>query len=374
MTQYNIALISTLKPIDDVRSYKKIALSLTKNPNHHLHLIGQKPLGEININTENITYHTLTRYQRLSINRLIAPFKILSKLIKLKPNAIIANTHELLIVMILYKILFGSKIIYDIQENYYYNLIYQTNYPPVFKQALGIYVRIKEISLSPFIDHFFLAEKCYQHELPFLRNRFTILENKALAFFSEQEPHLNKTHNKNIHFLFSGNLSFNSGVFTAIDFFNQIAPYVPQARLTVIGHCPSGSVLKKLQLYASPKIDINASLSPIDHHKIQSAMTIADFGIVSYTLNKSNEHRMPTKVYEYLAQGLIIICQPGTVWTTYAQQHKAALEVDFSSHTPGQTAHHLIKLHQNHKNHSLQDALWTAEEKQLLAAIEQLKK
>ena len=87
------------------------------------------------------------------------------KTIQVQPELLIVNTHELLIVGILNRILFGTKIIYDIQENYWRNILLTNAFYKPLKPLLAGWVRLKEMSLLPFYHGALLAEKGYEREL-----------------------------------------------------------------------------------------------------------------------------------------------------------------------------------------------------------------
>ena len=103
----------------------------------------------------------------------------------------IVNTHELLIVSVIIKIIFGSKILYDIQENYFRNIWYQNNYKWGIKHVLAIAVRMVEWVCMPFLDHILLAEVKYREELPFPGKNCTEILNKYNPLkFVEAKPAL----------------------------------------------------------------------------------------------------------------------------------------------------------------------------------------
>ena len=204
MSKKRIAIASVLKPIDDTRSYKKIAQSLAKNSDYSITLVGPSYRTKGNIKHKKIEAIFTSVGKPLSLRRIYIPLIIGYNLIKLKPHIIIVNSYELLIVMIINQIIFGSKIVYDIQENYYLNLITQRNYTSLIKYPVAGLIRLKERLTSPFITHFILAEKCYSIELPFLGTKYTTIENKA------QKIQLKKNvfgENEKLKFLFSGNIS-----------------------------------------------------------------------------------------------------------------------------------------------------------------------
>mgnify|MGYP003652587995 FL=1 len=370
MSQKKIALISILKPVNDIRSYEKMARSLANKNNYAITLIGshskKKTEGQ---EDPNIFFDPLPKFNRLGLMRCCMPFVVLKKLIQLKPELIIVNTPELLIVSILNQILFGGKIVYDLQENHYKNLIHQHNYPPIIKHMAGYMIRLKEVLRSPFVDHFILAEKGYVKELKFIKKRFTVVENKTIV--KENFRRTQRSKDK-LQFLFTGNISENSGVLTAIDFYEKIKTLIPESTLVIIGHCPSTSFYKKLKTEINKGIELDVSTTPISHAEIVQKILNSDFGIVSYNVNPSNENCMPTKVFEYLAYGLPITCQSETIWSEYISKFNAGVFLNFKQFELASTADQLIKFNKSFIYKDIPEVRWETEEKKFVELINQI--
>ena len=103
MSNTRILLASVLKPVDDTRMYEKLGKAFAKIDKAEIHIAGFHANNVVP--EEKIELHPLFNFDRLSYRRFGASLKIWLLLIKVKPEVIIANTHELLIVIILYKIL-----------------------------------------------------------------------------------------------------------------------------------------------------------------------------------------------------------------------------------------------------------------------------
>ncbi|MFY0652021.1 MAG: glycosyltransferase [Cyclobacteriaceae bacterium] len=365
MSRKEVAIVSLLKPVNDVRSYEKMARSLASE-GFCVTLIGSNNSKNIlKPKEENISFQSLPHFKPLSLERFLMPWIVFRELSKLKPELAIVNTSELLIVVLLNQILFGGKIVYDIQENYFRNFIYQNNYPPILKHLLGFSVRLKEKLLSPFIDHFILAEHGYIDEFSFFRSKYTVIENKAVTM---NQRETSSKGSKCFKFLFSGNISDNSGVKRALDFFKAIAKEIPEIKLTIIGHCPNERFLNKLKEKCTEDIELIASIHPIDHTTILKQIQDSDFGIVSYNVNPSNENCMPTKVFEYLAYGLPIISQTRTKWTEYALKHKACISVEYENFNTNIVAASIMNFDKSSMNHHGKFT-WDIESKKLIELI-----
>src|SRR5690349_1669865 len=171
-----LVIASVLKPVDDSRMYEKIGLTLARSGKYDVHVIGCA-----SATNENpwITQHAFRPFSRVSLRRFFAPWRILFLTLRLKPHIFMITTHELLYVALLLKMFRRCRVIYDVQENYYWNILYTTAFPLIFKPFVAMYVRAKETLSSSFVDHYLLAEKGYESELTFPRSRFTTVENKV---------------------------------------------------------------------------------------------------------------------------------------------------------------------------------------------------
>ncbi len=319
MPKQKIAIISVLKPVDDVRSFEKMARSISDLENVELHLFGQQT-NNTNPAPDLIHFHPHSADNLGLLIRWVIGIKILFGLFRVKPKTVICNTHELLIVTILCKILFGSKILYDIQENYYLNWAYQRNYPLLIRYPVAGYIRLKEFLLSPFFDHFILAEKTYQNEIIFISDRFTILENKALV----PEGWKKQTQNTDsINLVFTGTITESNGIYRALEIYQKLRERNDNIHLHICGHCPSPSIQKYLNSVKGDSLKLDLSSTPTPHDQILDAIQNSDYGLVTYRTNESNKNCLPTKVYEYLALGLPIIYEKGSHWEALISKRSA---------------------------------------------------
>ncbi|MEL6559843.1 MAG: hypothetical protein AAFQ94_16760 [Bacteroidota bacterium] len=315
-----IVISSTLKPVDDIRSFRKIGDSLGKTNNYDVKIIGY---GSKKTSTNNnIELISTGVFGRLSLKRIFLPFKILGIIIKLKPDLLIISTHELLLSVFIIKVLNPScKIVYDIRENYYANIRFQKIFPPIIKHLLANWVRFKEVVTAPFISHLLVAEMGYVQEIPFIKKRnHLVLENKSL--YQGDRKSANKDNLEKI--IFTGNLSVNSGVLKAIEIYRQIKLHLPYTTLLIIGHCPDKNFRQKLQAIVTNENDIvlKTDEEPISYQHIKSAIESADLAIVSYQINDSNINCIPTKVFEYLAHQLPFLCEKSSNWERIGKEVK----------------------------------------------------
>jgi hypothetical protein len=324
-----IVIASVLKPIDDTRMYGKIGQSLAETGKFDVHIFGYP--SPRSIPSESIQVYPSDSFKRLSIDRLLQPWRLIGDVVKLTPDLLIITTHELLLVAMLVKLFTRCHVLYDLQENYYRNIRYTNAYPKLLRQLLAAYVRLKEIILAPAIDYFILAEKGYRDELPFLKTKYIVLENKLLrpsgSFPKESSV------DQHIHLLFSGTLAESTGAFEAIDLARSLHAQEPRIRLTIIGYSSQVSILTRIKRITEQHhyISLIGGDTLVPHNDIVREIFQSDFGIISYPPNKSTENCIPTKLFEYIGCKLPILLVNHPQWVERCEVYHACIPIDFKN-------------------------------------------
>lgn len=286
--------------------FEKLGATLADLPDTTVHIIGF-PTSQQLSQSQNLQRHPHTHkpFGRLSPQRITAPVRILFKTLQLKPTLLIITTHELLGIALWCKFVTGCRLVYDVQENYFFNIRFTQSFPFLIRQILALAVRFKEFISKPFIDYYFLAEKGYVHELRFARP-YLVVENKLPQRLALQ---YRRKVSGNTRLIFSGTLAATTGVLQAIELAEQLHRLNTAVTLTIIGNCLSENFLTALKRKAQthPFITLKVSVYPIAHHQILEALSQADAGIIIYPPNPSSASSIPTKLYEYLALGLPVI-------------------------------------------------------------------
>ncbi len=321
---------SVLKPTNDSRMYEKIGKSLSLLPNSEIHIAGFK---SDQMNTGNLLFYPIFSCSRLSFNRFIAPWKFLFLAVKVKPHTIICSTHELLLVTYLYKILFGAKIIYDVQENYFYNILYTDVFPSFLKPILAYWVKLKETFCKKHIDGYLLAEKTYQQELNGrVHEPALVLENKYQGNCPNRLEIVKITEGNKIRLLYSGTIATSYGVFEAIDLIIRLYMLDFRFELTIVGFAPDSRELTKVKnrIAPYPFIKLIGGDKPVPHTDILSAIETHHIGLLPYRFNESTTLRVPTKLFEYLLNHLPVISSHNKTWEEYIKKFNAGIIIPFS--------------------------------------------
>lgn len=367
MNKKVIAIISVLKPVDDPRNYEKIATSLGNTNKYDINIIGFKSK---NIPASPcVTIHPEFSFRRKSFKRLAAPFKIGEKLIKLKPELVIVTCAELLVVTCLYKILFGCRIIYDVQENYFRNFLYSGAYSRLLKYPVAVLVRLLEYATAPLIDQFFLAEHIYARQLHFIGKRFIVLENKALL--PEGFKKASKPQSEQYRFLYCGTITRHYGALEAITFYKNLQKLFPEATLTIIGHAPEPRFFSEVRNAATnyPGIFLLGDGGIIPHSEILKEMSSTDFVLLPYHSGPNVEGRIPTKLYECLAHEIPVIIPENASWSYLILENNAGIMHDFKGKIQPELIES-IRTYSFFEKQTTDSFLWASIENELLTNIQ----
>lgn len=315
-----------LKPVDEPRMFERIGQSLAAN-GYEVFIIGADPSSAGTV--REVAFISFQRFKRMSIQRIIARFTILRKVISIKPDILIVCTHELLGVALFYRIFTGGKIIYDVQENYWRNILYTNAFPAVIRPLIATLVRVKERIASPFIVQFILAEKSYRNEMKFMGKKSTILENKCkIPEGFRRNPAIDV-----IQLIFTGTLAESTGIFKAISLAKKLHALEPKVRLTIIGHSALSEVLELIenQILQHNFIRLIGGNKFVPHEAIFDAIATANFGLVCYPSSPHTVDKIPSKLYEYLACHLPILLQNHPAWLAICAPCNAGIAIDFEN-------------------------------------------
>ncbi len=311
----------------------------------------------------------LPHFNRLSVRRWLAKWRVLSKIIQLKPAVAVISTHELLVPAVILKVLTSIKIVYDIRENYSLNILHAGTFPAIMRPIIAGLVRIKENMTSPFIDHFLLAEKGYDHEFSFHQPRCTVIENKALA--SSRKPATVKDRSV-IQLLFSGTLAESTGIYHAIHLCLALHQRDARITLTIIGYAALPEDRQRIRDAAKghPYIRLMGVDQLVPHDQVTEQIQRSDFGILAYPPALHTMNSRPTKLYEYLSAGLPIILESRWPWIEDYEVCRPFVFVDFSSPDLPKLEDDLTK--GSYYTAHPEDVTWDAEARKLLALLERL--
>ncbi|QNL20623.1 hypothetical protein HZR84_01195 [Hyphobacterium sp. CCMP332] len=353
MDKKKVLIASVLKPVNEPRMYKKLGLSLAEFPNLDVHIAG---FSSNNKQSDNkISFHPIFNFKRISLGRMQSNYKFLALLNRIKPEILIVNTFELLNSAIKYKKNNDCFLIYDIRENHSLNVSRLGIYPFPLNHLLATYIRNIELKASRQIDHFFLAEKCYLDELPFIGPKHTVLENK----YQGEKIRRNIFNPDNIRFAFTGTAHHSTGIFKAINFVDSINKLGQKAQLNLCIHATKEDVYSRLNKISYPWLSGEIKSNPVDNYEIIEVYKRSDVLLAPYHVNEQNRNKFPTKLYDALANGIPMIISENNYWKKNCNPKAPLIHFDFNS-SPDTSVIEAIKL-KIHSDFKDESALWNSE-------------
>ncbi|GAB3664313.1 hypothetical protein GCM10028791_39920 [Echinicola sediminis] len=369
MKKANIVIASVLKPLTDSRAFGKFAISLRETNKYHINIIGF--LEKNPPKQDNIEFKPIFGNQRLHPNRLLAPLKFLYWLKKIKPQLVIVTTYELLPAAAIMKAFLGFQLVYDVQENYSKNISFNNTLPFWLRFLAGKYVQFVEKITTPFVDHFFFAEQCYQEELAGFRP-YTIIENK---FSGPVQPVLPfKISRNNLKFLITGTITPVYGVEEAIHWFKFIQQHYPSSRLKLKGHVPLADYRSKLKKVSQsiPALTLEISGRPVPYGDIQQAIHQADILLLPYQNLPSIWPKIPSKLYEGIALGKPVIIPKNPKWEHIIDQYPAGVALEFDQPEKSLETFEALFTRTFYTRPPGQEVSWDSEQEKLLTVVDKL--
>lgn len=365
---YKAAFVAVLKPADDIRLFHKIAKTFWEG-GFEIYSFGSQSSLDVKKNNSNIHIYPIFRFSRGSFRRLWAGLLILKYLWKIKPQVLVCGAVELLPSCVLYKFLqelLGKKLhlIYDVQENYFLNILHTETYKSywLFKKVLAYSVRLVERLCASQVETFFLAEKCYQSELNFVKKRCLILENKVLKI-NFQEKSISSS-----IFLLSGTIAPEYGLWEAIDFTEKVHFSFPQITLKIVGRCSRKEIFSELIALQEKKpfLQLEISEKALSYEILQKNFAESTFWLMPYQVNPAYQNRIPTKFYEAMAWQKWIFVQKNPVWESFFKEYAYPYVawIDFQKPQTWQGCFDIAKIQQK-PSYQNQQIFWDSEKEKL---------
>jgi glycosyltransferase involved in cell wall biosynthesis len=306
--------------------FEKMGQSLADSGEYEVHILGYPSRKEPQY--PHIHFYPIKAFNRLSLYRLTIPFRLLTVAMKLNPVILIITTHELLFFSWVLKITKHTKIVYDVRENYFRNILFLPTFSILLRPFLAFYVRLKEKLFAPFVSLFILSDEGYTKELTFTKKKFIVVENKAKESLRKHESVSKDA--STIQLLFSGTLAHSTGVFTAIKLAKSLHDVDNRVRLLIIGYCSHHPTLRQIQsaIESHDFIQLWGGDKLVPHDEIIEAINRSQFGIIAYPPNSATKNTFPTKIFEYIASRLPFLIINHPTWVNRCIRYPASITFD----------------------------------------------
>lgn len=313
----HICHISLLNPAIHSRIFFKMALSQVR-AGFRVTIIAQDPASAPYMR-EGVQIIPLGIFGRLSWRRIWSVRKLARLARRQAADIYQVHTVELLATAKrLKQVLPHAKIVYDMHEDYVANILHADYYSEWMRPKLAEKVRSAQEDFVKWGDGLILAETCFQRILPFEQERVAVVRNKFQPPQAALAPRLDLANPALPMMLYTGTIAENWGVLDAImlwERLNQIAPI----NLVIAGHSQDAKLLAQIR----GKIDASGHSGRfalvggenyVPFEELVALIKGCTFGVALYKLKENIKDRIPTKFYEFMAQGKCLIFTANPAW------------------------------------------------------------
>jgi glycosyltransferase involved in cell wall biosynthesis len=326
-----ILLAHLKKPPFETRIFDKIGKTLADSGNFQISILGNSiPAGSDFQTPENIRLHPVFKSKAHSSTVLTDLLRFQTILYSELPDVVIVCSPEFLVQAVLYGVVRKKSVIMDLQENFTFNYSYQAVYRWPVNKLLRLASSTYFSVWLPLVNKVWLAEQVYFEQLR-LANA-SVIENKIPSFWKMADSNPNLT--RSDYFFFSGYITEESGVLTALDFFLSFQKAFPKMELIIAGYCPSERLRVKLKRIA----DSNRGIQLVGLNNWVMSISVFDLlksaraVLMPYNETKANSGKIPTKLFEAASLQIPVILPVKSQFLAAATKlNFPFLEANFSS-------------------------------------------
>lgn len=315
----HICHVSVLNPLKHSRIYYRWGLGAI-SLGYEVSIFAQGEADEIT--DSPINFYATGSFSRLSIKRLFFSFRQRRKLLKLKADIYVLHSPELLPLGKWLQKKTRAKIIFDVHEDYYKNIIHAPHYPNILKKPLASLVRKQEMKATNYLDAVVYAEECYEEMLTVPKEQIFLLRNK---FVQPTNP-LEEGPISGPYMLTTGTLAWPWGLRESYELWKTICKISP-IRWVVAGHSNDESVLDFLENEVGQSefgsyFTLIGGRRYVPYSRIIALIKNCLFGTGFYHLQPNIAGKIPTKFYEFMALKKPLLFTKEQVWNDFNEQNR----------------------------------------------------
>lgn len=268
-----------------------------------------------------VTIYPIQPFSRLSPKRLTLRGRLYELVRTLRPDAVTIHAPELLPLAVRMHQKLGTRIWYDVHEDYQLDLHHAAHFPKWLRRPLGDAVRRMEQQALPSISVVTYAEESYADVLQ-AGDKSSILPNLFTAR-SQTSPSTVEVA-EDPYFLFTGTLARERGTFAAIDCWEQLFPTCGYP-LIIAGQSARESIIAELQarIAASPYVGSIRLIGGSEYVPYSDIVALIQGCYAGLGLYEPLPHlvgKLPTKYFEHLALGRPLLYPAHGAWERFGKE------------------------------------------------------
>jgi len=224
--------------------------------------------------------------------------------------------------------LIGKKVIYDVHENVYVDILSKEWIFPTIRKVVSLIIKFIEWFSLHFFDKIIVAGKDIQFQSHFKKfsHKIIVLRNFPIITFSEME--IFPKPNDKIRFIYTGGITPIRGIMEIIEAYKSIE--CKNSELILLGNFSNVDFKNKIMNKINNFVNIKY-ISAISYKKMFNLLKKCHVGLICFkpTLNHINAlSGRNNKIYEYMMAGLAVIGSNFESWNNFILGNKIGITVD----------------------------------------------
>lgn len=319
-----ILVLSTVHHFDDNRILFKEIESIKKNYQDITYAV-QYPSNNIQ-EYNGVKLFPLT-IQKSLIKRFFSTHSKVYKLIK-KERYDVIHFHdpELIFLMFVVKLMYKSKVIFDIHENIGKSIRDKQWIPFYFRRLVSfLYIILENIIISKF-DVLIVAESSYkkkygEHVIEILNYPRCLPSNKNLK----------KDFTKSLNFVYTGEITKSRGIWVMLNIFELILEKNQDVHLDLVGRfTPSDLETDVTQYIKRKKLQDFISIhGRVSINRVNSILKKSHVGFSILEPIDNYLESLPTKIFDYMNNKVVVVASDFPLYKQYVDKSETGITVDF---------------------------------------------
>lgn len=312
---------------------------------------------------DGINIYPIKPFQRLSIRRILFSLLYLRKIKAIRADVYVLHSPELLLLGLYLKWKNGSKLVYDVHEDYARTSRAAAYYPGRLGEFLARNVRRLEKWAVKKIDAVSYAEEVYDNMLEVAEDKRFFLRNKYMVIRSGQKSELDIPFNR--YMLYTGTLAEDWGIFRSLELWEKLNQVEP-LNFVMAGVSPHKEIVKQIREQVicsglSARFCLIGGTEYVPYADIMALIRNCSFGTALYSIKPYIQGKMPTKFYEYMAFDKALIFTPEHKWNAFDEKTKLGFSWEKEDDIE-RLWENLRKWNANPPRHKAEAYSWEAEE------------
>jgi glycosyltransferase involved in cell wall biosynthesis len=368
-----VCVLSSLHPWNDNRILYKEVISLSAEYIVELHARADF-CRKVNGNVE------ITGLTAVHLSRLRNICALFIRSVRSKADMFHIHDFDLLPIAVILKIIFRRKVIYDVHENYSHVVAVRFPGPEFLKISAAKVISVFERRVLPILDGCIVAERSYiRHIRPYNAQTILVL-NYPISI--EQTDIAAVT---GYQMVYSGVITEARGALYLIDFMNALNQLgFDKCHLHIVGRCYGENLSEKMinmihRLGLEKLVSLNLNDQHMQYETIRQSYEGKNIGLAFLSPVPHYMHSVPTKFYEYMQHGLLVIASDFPLWTRFIDENEAGAalppdnaELAARGFVDFVQSHHITEMCQRNKSRVVNSYQWESEARKLLNFYQEL--